>query len=152
MARQVKYDFNPFKITGTDPIGIKQKTSVLKEIADFIVKGVRIKTKTGNSPVSGLGKYKKLNKEYAAAQKGGNRTPNLRLKGDLMEGLKSFTLKGNIMRLTVDQSDNSKADGHNNHSGNSSLPPRRFIPKAKDGQTFKKNIIDGIRRIIKDSK
>lgn len=152
MAKQVKYDFNPFKLVNEPAKGVRDKDKVIDKIAKFIVDSVASKTKSGTSPVKGRGKFKKLTKEYAAAMKGGSRKPNLTLEGDMLGSLDAFKKRGHTMRLTVAEDENDKADGHNNHSGDSLLPERRFIPKDKDGETFKKDILQGIKKIIKDAK
>lgn len=149
---QIKYDFNPFALVGESAAGIDDKDRVLKEIADFIRSATIEKAQSGVSPVSGRGKFKQLTKGYADSKKGGDRTPNLTLENEMLESIDAFKLRGNTMRVTVDESQQDKADGHNNFSGKSSLPERRFIPNAKDGETFKSFILDGIAEIIREAK
>ncbi len=100
----------------------------------------------GNSPVEGEGKFRRLNKTYATDQKGGNRTPNLDLEGDMLDSL-THEITGDGIKVGIFRtSEVPKADGHNNFSGESKLPTRRFIPDAS--QDFKSSIKTGITRII----
>jgi hypothetical protein len=57
--------------------------------------------------------------------------------------------EGDESVLYVLSSDSDKADGHNNHSGESELPIRRFIPKAEDGETYKREILSEINAILR---
>lgn len=150
MGRKVKYDFNPFELTGQSSKGVQDKGGLFDEIASFVVEKVKSKTSASKTPVSNGAWKQALSKAYR--KKTGKSKANLRLEGDLMASLESFGLRGNTMRLTVDDNQQGKADGHNNFTGKSGLPRRDFIPDTEKKQTFKKDIVDGIRRIIKDNK
>lgn len=152
MARQVKYDFNPFKLTGQSAAGLKNKQATLNKIAKFITNSVKDNNAGAKSSVKGQVKFAKLSTEYAKAQKGGNRTANLKLKGDYEKSLNTHKLQGNKLRTTFGEDQQGKADGHNNFSGNSPLPTRQSIPDAKDGQTWKRSMVDGMREIIRKAK
>ena len=152
MARQVKYDFNPFKLTGESAAGIKDKAGTLRKISKFITNSVRDNNASATSSVAKKGRFQRLSAAYAKSQKSGNRTANLKLKGNLEKSLNTHKLDGNKLRTTVSETEQPKADGHNNFSGNSSLPTRQFIPDAKDGQTWKRAMIDGMREIIRKAK
>ena len=96
------------------------------------------------SPVAGE-RFRKLSKKYADAEKQGNRTPNLRLEGDMLEALK-FESTDDGIEVGVFGSEAQKADGHNKFTGRkNNTPKRRFIPTTK--QTFKKSITSEIERI-----
>jgi len=127
-----------------------ERTSVKKEIGDYVVDEILEAVSRGSSPVNGLGSFKRLNKDYAKDQKGGNTTANLDLFGDMLD---SLTFKNTAKGIEVGifkSSEVPKADGHNNFSGKSTLPLRRFIPK--DGEDFKKQIEDGIKDIVDEFK
>lgn len=64
--------------------------------------------------------------------------------------LDAMTVKAANGKITVEISgkQGDKADGHNNHSGDSQLPLRRFIPKEGE-DTFRKGIRDGIKVIAR---
>lgn len=144
--RKIKYDFNPLK-------GIRlpenRRERALAEIKDFVWSQILGKTLEGNSPVSGARRYRPLTKKYADNQKGGNRTPNLRLSGELMQSVSVVDAPGRGIRATVSSDQQRKADGHNNFTGLSKLPRRAFIPDAERGEIWKRNIESGIRTIVK---
>jgi phage gpG-like protein len=148
---KVEYEFNPFKITGVDDSELTkaQKKDILDDIADLVLTSVLDKVGSGESPVKGHGKFKLLNKEYADKEHGGKRVSHLELNGDMLDSLKVI-VKGDRLLLTVDEDQQPKADGHNNFSGDSLIPTRRFIPFAKDGETFKKDIMEEMEAHIKD--
>lgn len=149
MARKVKYDFNPFDGLDKKPRG--EKASRIKDrVAEFVETQVVEKARSGVSPVSGHGRYKKLNKKYAQQQKGGNRTADLTLTKKMLNSVEVTNPRGNTLRLTVSEEENAKADGHNNFSGASELPNRSFIPNAKKDETLKRDIRAGIKRIVKE--
>jgi len=148
--KPVEYQFDPFELTGLKkPRGV-DKREILKEVGEFVLESVLDKVGGTNSPVSGHGRFKRLTKKYKARKvaQGGAPVPDLELEGDLLDSLRAPIRNGKLV-LKVTPSQNDKADGHNNHSGKSEIPTRRFIPKKKDGETFKKDIIKGMRRIIK---
>ena len=100
----------------------------------------------GRSPVQGQ-RFSLLTKEYANDEKGGNRTPNLRLEGDLLDAL---DFKNRLEGLEIGifkASENGKADGHNNFSGKSTQQ-RRFIPDKEE--IFRPSIMRRVNDIIKE--
>ena len=145
----VKFDFDPFEIAGVSRRKFSDSdiSEIMSDVSDLVKEKVLDYVGSGESPVSGRGAFKKLNPEYAKDQKGGNRTANLELEGDLLDSVKVIQA-GNKLRLTVDEDQQPKADGHNNFSGESKLPVRRFIPYAKQDETFKSDIIKTIRDIV----
>lgn len=147
MARKVEYRFNPFEgvtLKRTD------KAKAKAEIADLIKTRVLEYVGNQNSPVSGRGKFKKLNRSYKAEKEASGRpgVPNLEFRGDLLDSVR-VKFEGDESVLYVLSRESDKADGHNNHSGQSTLPERRFIPKAEDGETFKRDILSEIDAIIR---
>lgn len=122
-----------------------------EQIGDLLVNEIKRYTYDGKSPVSGEGNWKKLNKKYANDNHKGDRTPRLRLDGDMMDSL-GFEIKknGNLIVGILEQDQQKKADGHNNFTGSSELPRRRFIPGPK--QTFKKGIMSKVNEVIASDK
>jgi phage gpG-like protein len=102
-------------------------------IGQDLIDSIKDYLKDGESPVAGY-KFKPLNKDYANEKKGGDRTPNLKLEGDLLNSL-SAEYEGDTLVIGVSSSQEGKADGHNNFSGDSNLPTRRFL--ADSGEIFK---------------
>lgn len=126
-----------------------KRPEVKKEIGDLIINEILKSVEQGKSPVSGESKFKKLNKKYAKDQKHGNTTPNLELEGDLLDSLTFKNTKQGIEVGIFKSSEVPKADGHNNFSGKSRLPKRRFIPG--ESQTFKRGIKSEINQIIQEN-
>lgn len=139
----VKYEFAPLK-------GVKisrDKKSELNDlIADYVKESVLADVGAGRSPVTGQ-PFKKLSKEYAQKEHGGDRTSHLELFGDMLDSLE-VAVRGNKLTLTVGKDQMAKADGHNNFSGQSKIPTRPFIPNGEDGESFRPQIEQGIESII----
>ena len=120
-------------------------TDLKNEIAELIVDEIKINLAKGESPVSGEA-FKSLSKKYADKEKNGNREPNLNLEGDLWDSIEA-KFDGNRLLVGVfDKKEVPKADGHNNFSGESRLPKRRFIPD--EDQSFKPSIMRKINILI----
>jgi hypothetical protein len=155
MAKKVEYKFDPLKIAGVKKSDVPKRAldDILSKVADYVKESVLSYVADEESPVSGRGAFKALSKksEYTEEKKDlvGNTKANLENTGALLDSVKVVG-NGSALVLTVDSDQMGKADGHNNHSGDSNLPTRRFIPKAKDGETFKRDILDGIKQIVKD--
>jgi hypothetical protein len=147
MARTVEFEFKPFEELGIEaPKGIN-KDRALEQVGDYILESVLSYVADQNSPVAGYGSFPKLNKEYKKrkAEEGGSPIPNLELSGDMLSAMR-IIVKDDSVVLRISGKEGDKADGHNNHSGDSELPLRRFIPD--EGETFKKSILGGVKRII----
>jgi hypothetical protein len=142
------------KVTKTISLDLSEvprgsRTKVKKDIGEFIVNEILLSVSDEKSPVEG-GKYTKgLSEEYRKV-KGSNKA-NLELEGDLLDSL-TFELNDKGLEIGIfDKSQTGKADGHNQiHDKHKTLPERRFIPDEK--QTFKKNIMNGVKQIINDNK
>jgi len=130
---------------------VKNKRQVKDEIGEFIIEEILLRVNDGKSPLKGTPRWNSLNSEYAKDEKGGNKTPNLELDGDLLDALTWKRGKGGELEIGIfKKSETGKADGHNNHTGKSKLPLRRFIPDENDH--FYKKITDGIKEIISENK
>lgn len=114
-------------------------------VGDFLIQETMDRLASGKSPVKGE-RFKQLSKDYAIKQKGGDRTPNLYLEGDMQEALGYKVTKDGLVFGIQDESQRDKADGHNNFSGKSALPRRRFIPG--EDQDFTNDIQRGIEDIL----
>lgn len=149
---KVEYEFDPFKIVGVDDSEIpkEKKREILDDIADLVLTSVLEYVGDGKSPVKGYGAFKQLTKDYAEKEHGGNRKAKLELSGDMLDAM-HVKVKGDRLILTIDEDQQGKADGHNNFSGDSLLPTRRFVPKGKDGETFKEDILNEIKGVIEDN-
>jgi hypothetical protein len=117
-----------------------------EDVGEFVRNEILRFVSSGKSPVAGRGAFDRLNKEYADAKKGGNRSPNLELEGDLLDSLKYEVTSTGIEVGIFDSDEAPKADGHNNFSGLSKLPTRRFIPDASE--SFQGRIMTGVSQIL----
>lgn len=150
MATRVEYEFDPFDIVGMDRalVDPDRLDEVMHEIQNFVKESVLLDVAEQLSPVNGRN-FPQLSPEYKhhKEDEGGTPVPNLELTGQLMSSV-VVDMSGDKLLLTVGDDQQGKADGHNNFSGDSKLPLRRFIPNANDGETFRPKIRDGIREII----
>lgn len=128
-----------------------QRAETLEEVGELVVDEILRKVGSGNSPVDGYGSFQTLNKEYAKREKKGNRTPNLDLTGSMLDSLE-FKIDGDSIEVGIfaDSGEVDKADGHNNFSGLSDLPLRRFIPAA--GEEFTQDIERKIRKVVENKR
>lgn len=102
------------------------------------------------SPLDGS-RFAALSKDYRKFKQGEGApgVPNLELTGDMLSSL-SYVEKGEgQIEIGIFGGEAGKADGHNNFSGKSNLPERRFIPG--EGETFKPSIEKEIEAIIADA-
>lgn len=150
MATKVAFEFDPFELVGRDKSEAtrEQRREILDQVADYVLESVLSDVGDSRSPVTGKA-FKKLDSDYAKKKKADGGTPvaNLLMDGDLLDSL-LVKKKGEKLILTVSEDQMGKADGHNNHSGDSPLPKRQFIPE--EDQTFRPSIRSGIEAIIDD--
>lgn len=146
---KLSYEFDPFELADVEPPQNPTRRQRAKDdIADFVLTEVLSACADGRSPVSGGAWKRSLSKEYRERKEkmSGAGYANMELTGDMLDALEVVEKRGNKLSLQIDGREGDKADGHNNFSGDSDLPPRQFIPKK--GETFKRDIIEGIRRIV----
>lgn len=149
MAR-VEYNFDPFDAVGVSTEGLPTSAvkEAISEIGDFVYSKIIEKTADQESAVTGES-FPKLSASYAKKKlsEAGNTLANLALSGDMMESLKVIN-RGSTITVTVGANQQAKADGHNNHSGDSRIPERKFIPSADLGETFSEEILSGVSEIV----
>jgi hypothetical protein len=121
-----------------------EKAKAKKDIAEYVLTSILDYVGEGKSPIVGES-FKKLGKSYADNEKGGDRTPNLDLNGDMLDALISKP-KGDGIEIGIFKK--KEAIKAYNHNIGDTLPRRRFIP-AKN-QTLKKDILNGIDDIIQE--
>jgi len=116
--------------------------AALEKISEFMEKQ--------RSPVKGQFSYPKLSKEYAdfKQSKVGNKKPNLRLNGELLESL-DVEADDDSFTISVTGSDENIKKAYNHNVGDT-LPKRQFIPN--DNQTFKGEVVKAIKDAIKKYK
>ena len=111
-----------------------QRQEVLDQIGELLVEQILDYVGDQKSPVTGSA-FKPLSLEYAKRKKEevGNTRANLDLFGDMLQSV-DYRITGDKIEIGVFGSEAPKADGHNNLSGESRIPTRRFIPA--EGQSF----------------
>lgn len=121
-----------------------QRESVLKDIGELLVERTLSALADQKSPVSGYGRFKALSQAYREKKKDetGSSDANLDLTGAMISAL-DYKVSGNKLTIGVFGEDAPKADGHNNLSGSSQLPTRRFLPE--EGETYTREIEQLIR-------
>lgn len=126
------------------------KRKAMQEIGDYLLEQTLISVRAEQSPVNGEGKFPALkSKEYKVLKKAevGNTRPNLELTGEMLDSL-DYVITGDTIEIGIFGKSAPKADGHNNLSGESSLPKRRFLPDK--GQEYKPDIQTQVDRIVAD--
>lgn len=154
MSNKVSFKFDPWELAGVEKPKDKRKIrEAQEEISDYLLSEALGYIGESKSPVAG-GEYKStLSKDYKKIKEeiSGSSKANLELNGDMLDALEVKKLSnGNLEYGVFKKSEALKADGHN-HSGvfgDSKLPKREFIPK--EGETFKRQIISGMREILSE--
>jgi hypothetical protein len=149
-TKKVEFIFDPFEASGETIPDAASKRDVLDEISDYVKESILDSVGSQQSPVKGYA-WPKLSTKYKKWKEGeGNPgVADLVFSGDLLDALQVKKTRDGKIRVIIEGSQAPKADGHNNHTGESALPLRRFIPNEKDGDTFKADILDGIAQIIR---
>jgi hypothetical protein len=147
---RVVYEFDPFELSNSEKPRGASRRDALNEIADYVKTEVLSYVSEGKSPVKG-GEWKRsLSPEYKSIKEkiSGSNFANMELTGDMLDALEArVTSRGTIQIGWFGGEQAAKADGHNNFSGNSTLPRRQSIPNADEGQTFRPDILRGMREI-----
>jgi hypothetical protein len=101
------------------------------------------------SPVYGSA-FESLTDEYKEKKQdeGLSGVPNLELTGEMLDQL-DFRIEEDGILIGVFGDAAPRADGHNNLSGDSQIPTRRFIPDV--GEQFRDGISNEVDRILSDS-
>lgn len=125
------------------------KEEVREEVGEFLKEQVLQYVASKQSPVSGGGWKQTLSRSYAKFKQAeiGNKDANLEFTGKTLDSLDHKPTREGI-ELGVFGSRAEIAEGHNNLSGSSDLPERRFLPDV--GQNFKRDIVREVDRIIRD--
>lgn len=128
-------------------ISARLKQEAKNKIGRFIIDSTLEEISKGQSPVDGEGRWRLLNPDYAEAEKGGDRTPNMELKGDMLDKYK-FTTSGplrNYIDVGIRGTQGEKSESHNHLGGSGKNPRRRFIPG--ENQEYIDPIESEIRKI-----
>lgn len=132
-----------------DKVPVKLRAKVKRDVGEYLVEQTLASMSEQKSPVTGKG-FKKLSKEYKKQKEKSGRSgvPDLELSGDLKDSLKYKPTKEGVKIGHFDD-EAPKADGHNNFSGKSQLPPRQYIPKK--GENYKGDIKKEVEAIVNEA-
>ena len=133
-----------------DKVPKKIRSRVQREVGDFLVEQTLLSLGEAKTPISGAPFKKSLSKEYRKEKTSAGRSgvADLEFTGDMKD---SFRYKPTDTGIKIGHfnKEASKADGHNNFSGESTLPERRYLPK--EGERYKKDIQAEIDKIVADA-
>ena len=140
------------KLNFPDSVSNAEKKELLNQIGDYVVVTMLDLIADGISPVTGKS-FSKLTKPYSNKEKGGDRTPNMDLNGDMLNALTYEIVDGIVNVGWFDSDQSAKAYGHTTgFKGHpwldGEVTPRKLIPNTKE--KFTPEIMAGIREIIED--
>lgn len=146
---KLTYEFDPFEEFKDLVVPKERRSEVMEEVAAYLKEQTLSYVGEGRSPVAGEGTFPKLSEDYKKKKSGLSSSPiaNLELSGDMLDAL-DFTAKRDKVVVSITGVQGDKADGHCNFSGNSELPQRRFIPNSQEDQTYRREIMAGVREIL----
>jgi len=150
---KVEFTFDPFKEGGVQDIKDKLTAGEIREVNDTIKEFIRSQVIADMdkkvSSVDGT-TFQRLSKKYKKLKQAAGKPgiPNLEFDGDLKNAIQVVHAGDGMLKIKVREGPQAdKADGHCNHSGDSDLPPRRFIPAKK--QSFREPINKKMASLIK---
>ena len=129
-----------------DNIPQERQRAAKQEVGEYLVNETIRYMEAGRPPVAGESSWPRLDKVYAKEEHNGDRTPTLNATGRLRDSLQFRTTDNGVEVGIFHKSQQAKADGHNNFSGNSALPQRRFVPSEQ--QNYKAEIMVNVERIL----
>lgn len=126
-------------------LSTEARTKALQEISEFLVEQTNIYLSKAQSPVEGES-FPGLSSNYKKYKQSENLpgVPNLEFTGNMRDSIDARPIGPHTVEFGVFGETSLQADGHNNFSGKSELPKRRFIP------TEEQQLKSGIRSRIKD--
>lgn len=118
-------------------------------MGEYLLEQILQKVQSKRSPVTGEA-FPALSPGYKVekAAMGLSPVPDLQQSGDMLDSL-DFEITRTGIKIGVFGEAALRADGHNNLSGESSLPERRFLPAEDQG--FTAEIEREVSRIVADS-
>lgn len=126
------------------------KRRIQEDVGNYLVEQSLVSMDRRKSPVQGEGTFKALSPKYKKKklEEVGSSEPNLEFDGVMKDELDFRPSKIGIT-LGVFGERAPAADGHNNLSGKSQLPTRKFLPDV--GQNYKQQYQREVQRIVADA-
>lgn len=145
------WKFKPLEELGIE-IPRNARREALEAAADYIRTAMLDYIGEGKSPVSGGKWTRSLTKEYAEKKSSESSAgfANLELSGDLLDSLTVTAVSGNTISVDVSSEERGKAEGHLTglYGKNSRIRPRQFMPQGEE--RLKKDILQGVKDILKE--
>lgn len=118
-------------------------------MGEYLIEQILSDVNAQKSPIDGS-KFPALSKDYAREKKaeGARPVPDLESTGKMLQAI-DFKITSEGVKVGIFGKEAPKADGHNNLSGESSLPLRQFLPN--EGEGFRGSITKGIEAIIAEN-
>ena len=142
---------------GLQDVPQDRRDTTRQDVGSFIVSRIKRSLRNSSSPVSGEPFKTTLSESYRAykSRQGGGTSANLRLFGDLLNSLNYELGPGGQIGVGHtgvgrDGRPNARKCVGHCHFESSKLPRRRYLPDR--GQSFKRDIEDGIRNIVEQNK
>jgi hypothetical protein len=155
MAKVVETTVSDNEISSTidlelDGVPDKLKPRVKREVGEFLVEQTLMSLGDAKSPISRAPYKKTLSKDYKKEKTAAGRSgvADLEFSGDMKDSFK-FRSTDEGIKIGHFGKEAGKADGHNNFSGQSDLPERRYLPK--EGDKYKAELQAEVDNIIKDA-
>jgi hypothetical protein len=128
----------------------KLKKRISEEVGTFLIEQTLINVASSKSPISSQSSFPALSKTYKKKklEEVGHSRPDLQFSGDTLDDL-TFEETPEGIKIGVFGDRAPIADGHNNLSGKSKLPTRKFIPSK--GENYKADITREVKRIVADN-
>jgi hypothetical protein len=149
------YTFDPFKLTGVS-VPKERREEALEAVADFLKAEALNYIGKGVSPVSSKIWKRGLSTPYKdkKAEESSAGFANLELHGDLLDAL-GVEVKGKKLFYGIegDKENAGKAEGNNIGSygrKEDESKARRFIPLEEEGETFRREIVSGMRHVLEE--
>jgi len=132
-----------------DGLPKKELNKIKDEAGELLVDAILSSVGKATSPIQGES-WPALTKEYKSfkQKQGAGSKANMELTGDMLDSL-GFSRTKDGVKIGITGFQAPKADGHNNFSGKSELPRRRFLPVK--GDKFKGSVEKDIKGIIADA-
>jgi phage gpG-like protein len=127
------------------------RSDVAEEVGKYLVEEINASLASSKSPIEGES-FPRLSADYKKRKvaDGFSGVPDLERSGAMKDALDyKVTSRGVQIGFFSDKENASKADGHNNFSGNSLIPQRRFLPDI--GQSFKSRMEKDIKDIVSEA-
>lgn len=132
-----------------DSLSSAQKARIKSDVGELLIDHILLNVGKGRSPL-GQGAFPALSDDYRNFKRdeGAGTRPNLELSGEMLDSLK-FEHTDEGIKIYISGEAAPRADGHNNFSGDSRLPLRRFLPSEED--EFPSVIVRQVQEIISEN-